>query len=577
MAQSSFNFQSAYTHNTLGSIQGGQAGEYYHLTKCGYDSVKYAGDYANLSSAVASIGATSTTLIITDGQSISSDVTIPANVFLKIIKGGSIAIATTKTLTINGPFEAGLYQVFICTGTGKVIFGAGVVGMAAPQWWGAKGDGSNDDTTAIKNALSSYDSYNTHRGGVVYFPPGTYLVTPYVHPVVGVGYYAGMWIPTNITIQGSGINSTTIKLCDNSIDSSRVIWNYDIAPNFYDENICIRNILVDGNNLNQGTNGVNTGIDLWRARNCYLENVKVINVLGSAGSGTNEGPFFNCGICTNIHYINCIAAGTTKSYVNADNNIGKTCNGFNHAATTNVTYTNCVSYGMSATVGAGTVIGLGFNGNGSSQVRYVNCHAFLNDAMQMGEEVSQNVSFANCWSGGIASPSAGNQTPKEYGTGYDPSEALFKYPGASGPGFILNGGTHITILGGGAELGDKGVWIANGADYISLCGVDLVNSTVPVSGACTHLSIRGCSGVSDNTTTIFGNLIAGNEGYGQVGLGYDDGTQLWLKTLDGNRHLRLSANGSGAIILDLPSFASGLPTGALWYDPSDSNRIKRAP
>ena len=61
---------------------------------------------------------------------------------------------TGDTLTINGPFEAGSYQVFSCAGTGKVVFGSNVAQVYA-EWWGAQGNGSADDTAAWNAALAS--------------------------------------------------------------------------------------------------------------------------------------------------------------------------------------------------------------------------------------------------------------------------------------------------------------------------------------------------------------------------------------------------------------------------------------
>jgi len=80
---------------------------------------------------------------------ISADVTI--NGRLEMLSGGLITIATTKTLTINGGFEAGLYHCLTCAGTGTVVFGDKVPAVY-PQWTGALGDNSTDDSTAINLA-----------------------------------------------------------------------------------------------------------------------------------------------------------------------------------------------------------------------------------------------------------------------------------------------------------------------------------------------------------------------------------------------------------------------------------------
>ena len=86
---------------------------------------------------------------------------------LTIVDGGSFTIASGKTLTIDVPFSAGLYQVF--SGDGSVVFGSGVVTEVYPQWWGAAGNGERDDTDAIQAALDASQ--------YVLLPAGTYKTT----------------------------------------------------------------------------------------------------------------------------------------------------------------------------------------------------------------------------------------------------------------------------------------------------------------------------------------------------------------------------------------------------------------
>ena len=88
---------------------------------------------------------------------ITSDLTIPTNITLLTFPGTTITISDGVTLTINGKFEAGLYNVFILTGTGKVDFSSAVTKSGYAEWWGATGAGISlhDDTTAIAAALDS--------------------------------------------------------------------------------------------------------------------------------------------------------------------------------------------------------------------------------------------------------------------------------------------------------------------------------------------------------------------------------------------------------------------------------------
>src|SRR5665647_1183519 len=69
----------------------------------------------NLGTAITAIGSAQIILSIPAGNwPLAADLTVPANLTLKLARGAVLAIATGKTLTINGPLEAGLYQIFSC-------------------------------------------------------------------------------------------------------------------------------------------------------------------------------------------------------------------------------------------------------------------------------------------------------------------------------------------------------------------------------------------------------------------------------------------------------------------------------
>lgn len=106
--------------------------------------------YTDFATAVSTIGATEATLLIPTQQSVTDDVTVPATLHLFFTRGGSLNISNTKTVTINGPLSAGLFQIF--EGAGAVAFGSNSAGVSYPQWWGAVVDGATDDTAAIEAA-----------------------------------------------------------------------------------------------------------------------------------------------------------------------------------------------------------------------------------------------------------------------------------------------------------------------------------------------------------------------------------------------------------------------------------------
>lgn len=129
-------------------------------------------------SILSYIGATEKTLIVDSTQIISEDTIIPVTLSLQIRRGGSLTISTGKTLTINSSFEAGLYQIFDCIGTGKIVFGMGSVNMILPEWFGALADDTTDSTIGIQTAIDC--SYNSGVGRM--FPTvklsyGRYYIT----------------------------------------------------------------------------------------------------------------------------------------------------------------------------------------------------------------------------------------------------------------------------------------------------------------------------------------------------------------------------------------------------------------
>ena len=116
-------------------------------------------DFGAINAAVAAIGSTQTTLLVSNAQTLTANLTIPSTLSLIISKGGSIVKASTYTLTINGTFEAGLYQVFSGFSTGDITFAVGSVKEGYPEWWGAVADngavGQAEELAAIENCFSA--------------------------------------------------------------------------------------------------------------------------------------------------------------------------------------------------------------------------------------------------------------------------------------------------------------------------------------------------------------------------------------------------------------------------------------
>ena len=105
---------------------------------------------------IARLGSKQATLRIPTAlyaYNVGADVTVPANICLKFDKGGILAPASGKTLTINGPISAGLWQIFGGYGT---VTGTPKITETYPEWFGAVGDNSHNDTAAILAAMTFY-------------------------------------------------------------------------------------------------------------------------------------------------------------------------------------------------------------------------------------------------------------------------------------------------------------------------------------------------------------------------------------------------------------------------------------
>jgi hypothetical protein len=173
-----------------------------------------AGAYASFAAAVAAIGATEVPLHVTAASTLAANVTTPATMNLVIHKGAPLTIPNGITLTINGPYSAGLYQTFICTGTGKVVFAAGAVREVYPEWWGAKGDGATDDQSAIQAAITA-----TPSGGRLYLSEKIY----HVH---GTGSEVFL-VTKPVNIEGASVSGSFIS-ADSTVGASTDIFR--IAP-----------------------------------------------------------------------------------------------------------------------------------------------------------------------------------------------------------------------------------------------------------------------------------------------------------------------------------------------------------
>ncbi|MFH1319360.1 MAG: hypothetical protein ABII90_01740 [Bacteroidota bacterium] len=139
----------------------------------GYDWCPESFTQASIQSALTAIGTVNkVTLLLRPGTWVISSTptwTAYTNVTLKVVPGALIQIDTGVTLTWNGPFEAGLYQVFNCAdATALVKFG--FPRTVYPEWWWSTGEWG----VAISSAIASIADV----GGEVKFSTTMATTTP---------------------------------------------------------------------------------------------------------------------------------------------------------------------------------------------------------------------------------------------------------------------------------------------------------------------------------------------------------------------------------------------------------------
>lgn len=313
--------------------------------------------------------------------------------------------------------------------------------------YGATGNGTTDDTTAI---LAATTACGTAGGGTVYLPPGTYKVTARAIPGFA-GYSGCIQLPPNCELRGAGA-ATIIKLANSNADTNlRIIGNTGLGGG--DENISISNLIIDGNGVNQTV--YSSGIAFLRARNITLTNVTFKNLFGDAANPPGETFHFSTDQCVDVTYLACTALGDS----------GTQGTGFGDNSSTNVRYIGCTARGMSA--------GMGFASWHGRNVTHTACRAYKNGTNGFNAELGFDITYDNCIAGGKASDQAA-------GYFYANNAEL----GNTGTGFVINATTGAIMNGC--------ISSRNNAHGLSVVNAGAINGGVQVIGG--QLNDNGVGG-----------------------------------------------------------------------------------
>ena len=277
-----------------------------------------SGTQAAIQAAIDYLNGSNGTIYLTpDTWIITSNLEIPDNVNLYIEFGALVHINDNITLTVSGPISAGPYRLFTWTNLGEVVLENGQTVYA--EWWGAKGDGTTQDTNAFNAAMDALTG-----GGTIRLLNKTYIVDTLTK------WYYG------IRMIGESMYSSILK----SYSGNTVIELTNLGLTAFEMgNFCI-----------QGNGGSGHGIyvhdNSWAPSDYYIHDMRILNCGGkgyyalegftqklrnifidNCGDNAIEGKFNNTSTLENI-YVGAVAAGKV-GYRIYSSPLMISCNGIN--------------------------------------------------------------------------------------------------------------------------------------------------------------------------------------------------------------------------------------------------------
>ncbi|KAK2734185.1 hypothetical protein FQN55_002896 [Onygenales sp. PD_40] len=253
-------------------------------------------------------------------------VAIVANIFL-LLGGLTLRVDAVPMPQEGSPAPASTYWLSEIQRQGAPAFGSKDFQIFRNvKDFGAKGDGSTDDTDAINQAISSGErcgfgcDSSTVTPGLVYFPPGTYVVSS---PIVQYYYTQLVGNPHDLPVlkAASSFKGMAVIDADPYVEGG-ANW-YTNQNNFFRQ---IRNFVIDITAIPQ-TEGA--GIHWQVAQATSLQNIRFEMVQGGDGANKQQGIFMDNG-----------SGGFMTDLVFNGGNIGAFL-GNQQFTTRNLTFNNC--------------------------------------------------------------------------------------------------------------------------------------------------------------------------------------------------------------------------------------------
>ena len=253
-----------------------------------------ADDTTAVNNTITAAGGSGTIVFPPGTYNINSNISFPAGVKVRFDAGGIIRPSGSTTITLSN-IEATMGQQIFDPSSGGTINpngGGTPAGKLSVKWWGAKGDGSTDDTNAIQALFTTIGGISNNNALTLHFPAATgfYKITSTL--LLSTSRGAG------INIEGPGIGLTP--------SGAWIQWHGAVGGIMMEcrglTNATISNITFDGNFLattglwihsNQGFGGAgSSGVRIDR---CTFTGCCDTVVSGNHGSsllliGETSGP-----------------------------------------------------------------------------------------------------------------------------------------------------------------------------------------------------------------------------------------------------------------------------------------------
>jgi hypothetical protein len=229
---------------------------------------------------------------------VTSELLFGSNVHVIFAKGAVLTLVNSNA-EFSGTLDAGNYQIFDITGTGVVKFtNSSSIDKSNPQWWGAIGDGTTDDTAAIQAAIDAVATFkHTHSwqtgqytsgGGRIYIP-GRCLVTSTLTIPGGVTFFGDNPGKCGILFTPAAADTLFVGDTDHYSRDATTWWTWVKFQNLHfvsdilsaeNENICFDFTLTNR----------------WLVDNCYIEEfgTAIKNTNYSFYSTVRQSEFTNC-------------------------------------------------------------------------------------------------------------------------------------------------------------------------------------------------------------------------------------------------------------------------------------------